>query len=115
MKVIAIDQFQPGVTVEQVTPYLPQEVANVWRFCGAGIVRENYARADQPGVVIMFDASDVGAAKRYTDDFPPSKAGLLQWEFLGLQAPLPLEALFRGDVDLNEPLDRALGNPDERK
>ena len=43
MRVIAYDRFRPGVTLEQVTPYLPEEVANVWRLWKAGIVRENYA------------------------------------------------------------------------
>ena len=46
------------------------------------------------------------ACKRYTDDFPLTKAGMIEWFFLPVQVPLPIEALFREDVDLNEPLDR---------
>ncbi len=76
MRVIAFDRFQPGVTLEQVNPYLPEEVSNVWRLWKAGIVRENYARADELGVVIVFEVPDVATAKQYTDDFPLSKAGL---------------------------------------
>ena len=109
MRIIAFDKFRPGVTMEQVTPYLPQEVSNVWRLWKAGVVRENYARADEPGVVIIFEVPDVATARRYTDDFPLSKAGLLEWSFIALQVPLPIEALFRGDVDLNQPYDRTLG------
>ena len=109
MRIIAFDKFQPGVTMEQITPYLPQEVSNVWRLWKAGIVRENYARADEPGVVIIFEVPDVATARRYTEDFPLSKAGLLEWSFIALQVPLPIEALFRQDVDLNEPYDRTLG------
>lgn len=109
MRIIAFDKFRPGVTMEQVTPYLPQEVSNVWRLWKAGVVRENYARADEPGVVIVFEVPDVDTARRYTDDFPLSKAGLLEWSFIALQVPLPIEALFRGDVDLNQPYDRTLG------
>ena len=41
MKIIAYDRMGPGVTYEKVEPYLPQEVANVWRLWKAGIVREN--------------------------------------------------------------------------
>ena len=93
MRVIAYDNFRPGVTMEQVTPFLPEEVSNVWRLWKAGIVRENYARADEPGVVIVFEVPDVATAKTYTDDFPLSKAGLLEWIFIGLQAPLPIESL----------------------
>lgn len=115
MKVLAFDKFRPGVTMEQITPYLPQEVANVWRLWKADIVRENYARADEPGVVIVFEVPDVATARRYTDDFPLSKAGLLEWSFIALQVPLPLENLFRQDVDLNEPYDRTPGGQNQKR
>src|SRR5580692_7303009 len=106
MRIIAYDRFKAGVTMQNVTPYLNEEVSNVWRLWKAGIVRENYARADEPGVVIVFELPGVEDAKKYTDDFPLSKAGLLEWFFIALQAPLPLEYLFRAEVDLKEPLDR---------
>lgn len=109
MRVIAFDRFRPGVTMDQITPYLNQEVSNVWRLWKAGLVRENYARADEPGVVIIFEVPDVATARRYTDDFPLSKAGLLEWSFIALEVPLPIETLFRQDVDLNPPYDRTLG------
>jgi hypothetical protein len=113
MRIIAYDRFRPGVTMERITPYLREEVSNVWRLWKAGIVRENYARADEPGVVIIFEVPDVKTAKTYTDDFPLSKAGLLEWTFIALQIPLPIETLFREGVDLNPPYDRTL-KPTER-
>jgi hypothetical protein len=115
MRVIAYDRFRPGVTMEQITPYLPDEVSNVWRLWKAGIVRENYARADEPGVVIYFEVPDVATAKAYTDDFPLSKAGLLEWMFIALQIPLPIETLFREGVDLNPPFDRTMNRAEGAK
>ncbi len=106
MKIIAFDHFKPGVTLETITPFLPEEVASVWRLWKAGIVRENYARADVGGVVIMFECDSIEQAKRYVDDFPLSKAGYLEWEFIPLMAPLPLESLFNPTVDVVEPYDR---------
>jgi hypothetical protein len=106
MRIIAFDRFKPGVTMETITPYLPEEVANVWRLWKAGIVRENYARADEPGVVIIFELPSVEAARAYIDDFPLSKAGLLEWEFIPLQIPLPIETLFRAEIDISPPFDR---------
>jgi hypothetical protein len=106
MKVIAYDTFRPGVTMEQINPFLQEEVSNVWRLWKAGIVRENYARADEPGVVIVFEVPDVESARMYTNDFPLSKAGLLQWNFIALQVPIPIESLFRSGIDLDEPFDR---------
>ena len=111
MRIIAFDRFRLGVTIETITPYLNDEVSNVWRLWKAGIVRENYARADEPGVVIIFELPNVAAAKAYTDDFPLSKAGLLEWDFIALQIPLPIETLFRKDLDLNEPYDRTTKVP----
>jgi hypothetical protein len=106
MRVFAYDRFKPGVTMETITPHLPEEVANVWRLWKAGVVRENYARADEPGVAIVFEVDSVADARRYTDDFPLTRAGLLEWAFVPLMAPLPVETLFRDDVDVDEPYDR---------
>jgi hypothetical protein len=106
MKIIAYDRFKPGVTLDTLRPYLRDEVSNVWRLWKAGIVRENYARADVPGVVIVFECETVEDAKRHIDDFPLSKAGLIEWDFIALDAPLPLEFLFDPSVDVAQPFDR---------
>jgi hypothetical protein len=37
-----------------------------------------------------------------------TKAGLLEWFFIPVRVPLPIEALFRDDVDTKEPYDRTL-------
>ena len=111
MRIIAFDRFKEGVTLDTIKPYLNEEVANVWRLWKAGIVRENYARADEPGVVIIFELPDVATAKKYIEGFPLSKAGLLEWEFISLQIPLPIETLFRTDVDIAAPFDRTLDAP----
>ena len=108
MKDIAYDRFKPGVTMETIKPYIEEEVANVWRLWKAGIVRENYARADVPGVVIVFECSGVDEARRYVEDFPLSKAGLLEWDYIPLDAPLPLEFLFDPKIHVGEPFDRTM-------
>ncbi len=95
MKIITYDRFKPGVTMETITPLLPEEAAHAWKLWKAGIIRENYAIADRPGVVIVFECADVAEAKRYLDDFPMTKAGYLEWEYIPVGAPLPIESLFR--------------------
>jgi hypothetical protein len=92
--------------MDTIKPLLPEEVANVWRLWKAGIVRENYARADEPGVIIVFELDSVEDAKKYVADFPMSKAGYLEWFYIPLQAPLPIESLMRDTVDVSEPYDR---------
>ena len=63
MKIIAFDRFKEGVTLETIQPFLNEEVSNEWRLWKAGIVRENYARADELGVVFVFEVTDVDTAK----------------------------------------------------
>ena len=106
VKIIAYDRFKPGVTMETIQPLLQREVANVWRLWRAGIVRENYARADEPGVIIVFELDSVDEAKRYVADFPMTKAGYLEWFYIPLQAPLPIESLMDKSIDVSEPYDR---------
>ncbi len=106
MKIIAYDRFKPGITMETIKPFIKDEVANVWRLWKAGIVRENYARADVPGVVIVFECDSLDVARAYVDDFPLTRAGLLEWFFIPLDAPLPLEFLFDPAIDITEPYDR---------
>jgi hypothetical protein len=109
MKIIAYDNFKPGVTLEDLKPYLRDEVSNVWRLWKAGVVRENYARADVGGVVIVFECADIAEAEQYVAEFPLSKAGLIEWRYISLRAPLPLEFLFDPAVDVAEPFDRTKG------
>ena len=59
-------------------------------------------------MVIIFEVPDVATARAYTDDFPLSKAGYLEWSFIALQIPLPIETLFRNDLDVLQPYDRTL-------
>ena len=54
----------------------------------------------------MFELDSIEAAKRYTDDFPLTQAGFLEWFFISLQVPLPIEVLFDRKVDTNKPYDR---------
>ena len=48
MRIIAYDRFKPGVTMETIEPYLPEEVANVWRLWKAGIVPRTMRKPTNP-------------------------------------------------------------------
>jgi hypothetical protein len=74
-EVIAFDRFKPRVSMETIEPLRAEEVANVWRLRKAGVVRENYARADEPGVVIVFEVASLDEARAYVADCSMTKAG----------------------------------------
>ena len=69
-------------------------------------------RLSAAGKVLVSDARrilhDVDEAKRYIEDFPLTKAGLIEWQFIALGSPLPLEFLFDPTVDVGEPFDRTM-------
>jgi hypothetical protein len=94
VRVLAFDRFKPGVTMETIQPLLEEEVANVWRLWKSGVVRENYARADEPGVIIVFEVESVAAAEALVAEFPMTKAGYLEWFYVPLMAPVVLESQF---------------------
>ena len=95
-----------SISVQSDAQFKTFTLVRGWRLWKAGIVRENYARANEPGVVIVFECESVEQCKRYTDDFPLTKAGLLEWFHIPVQVPLPLETLFQSTVDLKQPYDR---------
>ena len=94
MKVIAVDRFKPGVTMDTIEPFLAEEVAHAWRLWKKGIVRENYSRVDQPGVVLVFEVENADAAMRLLDEFPMTRAGFLEWTCIPVTVPFPLESVF---------------------
>jgi hypothetical protein len=98
VKVIAFDRFKPGVTMETIQPLLPEEVAHAWRLWKRGIVRENYSRVDEAGVVLVFEVENAGEAARLLAEFPMSKAGYLEWTCIPVTVPFPLESMFRDDA-----------------
>jgi muconolactone delta-isomerase len=94
MKIIAYDRFKPGVTMDTVRPMLAEEVAHAWRLWKKGVVRENYSRVDEPGVVLVFELDHVDDAKRVLAEFPMTKAGHIEWICIPVTVPFPLEAVF---------------------
>jgi hypothetical protein len=80
--------------METIRPLLAEEVAHAWRLWKQGIVRENYSRVDQPGVVLVFEVENGAAAERLLADFPLSRAGYLEWTCLAVTVPFPLETVF---------------------
>jgi hypothetical protein len=99
MKIIAYDHFKLGITKESIkSQFLKVEMIHVWRLWKTGIIREIYGRADAPGAVIVFECGTVDEVKRHVEDFPLSKAGFLEWNYLPLTAPLPFEAVFDATV-----------------
>jgi muconolactone delta-isomerase len=87
VKVIAFDRFRPGVTMDTIKPLLPEEVAHAWRLWKRGIVRENYSRVDEAGVVLVFEVENSSEAMKLLAEFPMSRAGYLEWTCIPVTVP----------------------------
>ncbi|MGM9440460.1 hypothetical protein ACTAF0_09135 [Streptomyces murinus] len=57
-------------------------------------------------MVIVFEVDSVAEAERYVGRFPLTKKGFLEWTYVPVMAPLPIEALMDRSVDVAEPYDR---------
>jgi hypothetical protein len=52
--------------------------------CGNPGLCAKTTRADVGGVGIVFECDSVEIVKQYIADFPLSKAGLIEWDYIGL-------------------------------
>jgi hypothetical protein len=94
MKILAMDSFLPGVTLEKIQPHLKEEAATAWKHYTDGTVREIYFRQDHPGAVMVLECGSVEQAKKITDGLPLVRAGLIRFEFIPLGPFLPFAELF---------------------
>jgi hypothetical protein len=94
MKIICFTTIKEGVTMNEIGPFIPEETAHLWKLWKKGIVRENYAYADKPGVVIVMEVKNSSEGMEYLYRFPLTKAGMIVWTAVPVVAPWPLEAMF---------------------
>lgn len=94
MKLLAIDRFLEGTTMEKVQPHIEEEMKVSWKHYKEGYIREWYFRQDTPGVVLIMECDSINEAQSLTDEFPLVKEGLITFDFIPLGPFEPLEALF---------------------
>lgn len=88
MKILAIEKEIPGVSKEQITPYLQKEAAQVWRYYQKDIIREIYFRKDWPGAVLLLECKDIIKAHQIINSLPLVREGLIEFEVFAL-TPYP--------------------------
>lgn len=92
MKIMAMDKWQPGATLEKILALQKAEVLHAWKLYQQGIIREWYFREDRPGVVVMFECASAEEARKYINELPLVKAGLLDFDLIPLGYFRSLEA-----------------------
>ena len=94
MKIFAIEKNRPGITFEDMKPYLKDELSYAWNLYKKNIIREFYFGTDTPGVILVLECVDVVEAKRVLSDLPFMKANLIEFEFMPVGAFTLFESLF---------------------
>jgi hypothetical protein len=96
MKVIAFDRFKPGVAMDTIGPVLAEEVAHAWPLWKRGIVRENYSRVDEPGVVLVFEVEHAAAAMRAARRLPNDEGGIPRMDVHPRDGGIPARSAVHG-------------------
>lgn len=84
MKMIALEKERPGVTLEQLQPYLKPEAARVWELYQSGHVREAYFHAEKHTAVLVLECGDPQEARTLLQTLPLVEAGHITFDLLPL-------------------------------
>ncbi|MCA1916456.1 hypothetical protein [Methanospirillum hungatei] len=94
MKILAMDTFQPGVTLDDVSPHLLEEMKESWKLYMDGFIREWYFRGDQQGAVLILEADSIDDAKMKMNSLPLVRENLISFTYIPLHPFMVLSALF---------------------
>src|SRR2546421_11136110 len=101
MKILVLPKPIEGVPREELLRHAAEEIQAVWELYAQGICREFYARANEPGrVVLIFEIASVEAAKDALATLP-----FAPWHLIDLEA-VPLGPFQRVRTALHQTLVR---------
>ncbi|MCC6147744.1 MAG: superoxide dismutase [Anaerolineaceae bacterium] len=96
MKILAIEKDKPGITHDQLEPFLDEESRRAWELLQDGILRELYFRADFPGAVLVMEAATLEEAQKAIDTLPLVREGLVDFDWIPLAPYSGFARLFAG-------------------
>ena len=94
MKIIALENENPGATAEQLKKWSKAEALKAWELQQAGFIREVYFRSDENSAVLVLEADSVDEANKKLEDLPLVRNGLIRFELIPLKAYPGFERLF---------------------
>jgi hypothetical protein len=94
MKILAIEKENPGVTKEQMTPFLKEEAKIVWEYVQSGVIREIYFTKEEHCAVIILECKTCEEAELILKSLPFVKEKLISFEIKPLVPYNGFERLF---------------------
>ncbi len=95
MKVLAIEKDRPDASPWDFEPHLKDEARAVWHLLQSGTIRDIYFRDDREEALIILEVHDVAEAERVLGQMPLAKAGLAEFEVIGLRPYSGFARLFK--------------------
>jgi muconolactone delta-isomerase len=94
MKILAVFSVLDSTDRDELQAMLRQEAAYAWGLYSQGVFRELYLRSEGPGAVAIVEASDLDEARAHVDGLPLVRAGLIEYQLIGLEPFTVFEQLF---------------------
>lgn len=91
--VMVILTAKAGITREQITAVMPDEIRQTVQLYLTGKVREWYSRSDGRGAVFLLDARDDAEAHAIMDALPLARQNLIDHEYIAVGPLMPLRLL----------------------
>jgi hypothetical protein len=91
--VLVIQTPRLGVTVQQVTAVIPEEIQATVKLYLDGKIREWYSRGDGKGVIFLVDTKTEDEARALMETLPLAKEQLMDTEYIPVGPLMPLRAL----------------------
>lgn len=88
MKVLALERDIPGAASGENPSLLRDEARAVWSLMQSGTIREIHFREDHSQAVIVLEAGSTTQAREILAQLPLVRAGLIEFEIIGLR-PYP--------------------------
>ena len=95
MKILALEKNRPGVSNSDFESHFQAEAQAVWTLMHSGVIREIYFREGPSQAVIILEAESTQQAEQALAQLPLVRAGLTEFEVIGLRPYTGFARLFR--------------------
>ncbi len=96
MKILVLPKPQQGVARDALEQHAAAEIRAVWLLYAEGVVREMYARAGEPGrVVLVLECASMQAAEEALATLPFAQRHLIDFDVIPLAPFAGLARLFQ--------------------
>ena len=90
---LVIETPKPGVTPQQITVLISEEIRATVKLYLDGKIRQWYSRGDGKGVIFVVDAKTEEEARAVMETLPLAKEQLMDHEYIAVGPLMPLRAL----------------------